>query len=204
MKRVLAATALIGFALLAGGCSIPVAYEISNRTDEELTVVVTRSDCAVMPSSRGDYVHEGVLPANDRVIYRADWGGTGEASCLRVLNTERLIVRQYPYRSNAEYGEVGANAFAVQSTAPLGDRAMPRESDFPGPSIPERLVDAATSVILVLLLLVLVTLVVALGFVIWGGFGLGVLAIFAVPFALGFLLLQAARRWRKRHGAPLN
>jgi hypothetical protein len=203
MKRVLAATALIGFALLASGCSTPTAYTINNHTESDLIVVATRTSCEQPPSRQDDYVHEAVVKRGRVEIYRAGWAYDDEVQCLRVLRPDREIVLEKRYdASGGSYGPSGRwvypNTYTISDATPISDAPMPKESDFPGPPLSQRIENSAKAVGLILLIIVLI------------GLGIGVYTFlltlfYGLPIYLAYLLVKAiVSSFKKPKSPPLN
>lgn len=195
MKQALAAIVLISFALLTSGCSFPTAYTISNRTQSDLTVVVTKTSCDQLPSRQDDYVHEGTVKRGRVEINHDGWADDDEVQCLRVLDPERQIILEERFQPSDGYDE--PNTYTISNTIPISDAPMPKESDFPGPPLSERATDFAKSVGMILLVVVLI--VAGLGF------GLFFMTLFyGLPIYLAYLLVKAIVSPFRKPKPPLN
>ena len=195
MKRVLAATALSGLALILSGCiHSPLTYRVENRTDAELTLIITRTDCASSPQSRDDYSEErSIAPGTEVEAY-----GVPSGRCIHVLSPDRRIVLETPFNFDS-FG--GGQTYTIRDATPISHATIPAKNSFPGPSLSERVSDSITSIGNSIYILGLIAIIVVLfGVIIVGSFCF----VLAIPVTIGYIALLGFGTLRKRRRPPLN
>lgn len=203
MKGVLAATGLIGFALLASGCSYPTAYTVRNETDSTLTIVVTWTSCNIRPQSQDDYVHEATVGPGRAVTNHDGWAYDEKVQCFRILNQDQEVILEEWYVAAFDYGE--GPEYTIDSTRSRTRKWVPIMDDFPGPSLSERILDRTLSIAQTVLIVfvIAVAAVMYLALVFSLGAGLGGFTILAIPAVIGYFAYQGVRAlWKRRRDPP--
>lgn len=126
MKRMLAATVLIGFGFLSTACDSFVGYTVRNETSENLTAWVLFDDCSNVVGYRDDYDYEREVQPGDQVEVSEVTGALPDGEwCLQVVDSGRHLVVAEPYVD-------GSADISIVIREPLSrGPVIPRESDLP-------------------------------------------------------------------------